>query len=87
MNLEINVNFPNLRHRLSGLSFPIQPPVSANRARSMLGLALLLGLSSCTVLEQGTSQSAGAQAGGSQRQAPVGDVRARNNHRACALPH
>lgn len=35
----------------------------------MLGLALLLGLSSCTVLEQGASQGAGAQAGTNQRQA------------------
>ncbi len=67
MNLEINVNFPNLRHRLPGLSLLTQPPVSANRVRSMLGLALLLGLSSCTVLDQ--EPSSGAQAGRSQRQA------------------
>lgn len=67
MNLEINVNFPNLRHRLPGVSFPTQRKVSANRVRSMLGLALLLGLSSCTVLDRESSSS--AQAGRSQRQA------------------
>lgn len=69
MNLEKNVNFPNLRHRLPGLSFLTQPQVSANRVRPMLGLALLLGLSSCTVLDR--EPSPGAQAGSSQRQAPA----------------
>lgn len=69
MNLEKNVNFPNLRHRLSGLSFLTQPQVSANRVRPMLGLALLLGLSSCAVLDR--EPSPGAQAGSSQRQAPA----------------
>lgn len=69
MNLEKNVNFPNLRHRLPGLSFLTQPQVSANRVRPMLGLALLLGLSSCAVLDR--EPSPGAQAGSSQRQAPA----------------
>ena len=69
MNLEKNVNFPNLRHRLLGLSFLTQPQISANRVRPMLSLALLLGLSSCTLLDR--EPSPGAQAGSSQRQAPA----------------
>ncbi len=65
MHLEKNVNFPHLRHRLLGLSFLSQLQVLTNQARSMFGLALLLGLSSCALLDR--EPSAGTETGSSQR--------------------